>query len=52
MSDTYKVRVRCTNCGKVQEVEIEKGERVANAECPNCGCGNCLERIPGGKVFK
>jgi len=52
MDNIYKVKVRCKNCGKEQEVEIEKGKLVHQKECPNCGCINCLERIPGAKFLE
>lgn len=51
MANTYKVKVRCNNCGIEREVEIEKGKQIHEKECPNCGCGNCLKRIPDGKVI-
>lgn len=46
MTNTYKIKVRCKNCGEVQEIEIEKRIPVDQAECPNCGCDKCLDRMP------
>jgi Zn finger protein HypA/HybF involved in hydrogenase expression len=38
--ETYKSKVKCTNCGWKGEVSIPKGIEVysSNAKCPNCGC--------------
>lgn len=52
MAETYKVKIRCKNCGTKQEIEIEKGKQVREKECPNCGCGDCLERVPEIKTQK
>jgi formate dehydrogenase maturation protein FdhE len=44
----YRVRVKCTNCGEIQELSVPKGETIANyikderAICTLCGC-NTLE---------
>jgi len=50
----YRVRVKCNNCGEIQELSIPKGETVANymkderAICSLCGC-NTLELKKGDK---
>jgi len=44
----YKVRVKCNNCGEIQELSVPKGETIINyikderAVCILCGC-NTLE---------
>ena len=35
--ETYFVEVKCKNCGWEGTVEIEKGIRVIETPCPNCG---------------
>lgn len=49
-SNTYKVRVRCSNCGFDGETEIKKGVPVEGAFCPNCG-NPTLERLPRSAVM-
>jgi hypothetical protein len=36
----YKAKWTCTNCGTVNQDEIEKGTRIdeVDLECLNCGC--------------
>ncbi|MFN8579316.1 MAG: hypothetical protein U0354_21015 [Candidatus Sericytochromatia bacterium] len=47
MNNTYKIHYKCLNCGTKsgtpeQMIEIQKGQRVSDTECPNCGCKNLL----------
>lgn len=34
----YKVKAVCNNCEWEGEVEIQKGTRVEEQPCPQCGC--------------
>ena len=37
--DRYKVSVICSNCSyQNSEMNIPKGKKVSECECPNCGC--------------
>ena len=45
--ETYKAYIICRNCdyGKPylsmyggKEIKVQKGVRVENVKCPNCGC--------------
>jgi len=36
--ETYKITVSCNNCKFNEEIELEKGIRPQETECPNCGC--------------
>ncbi len=38
MKESYQVHVVCKNCETEDYIEIEKGVRVAETPCPNCGC--------------
>jgi hypothetical protein len=42
MANTYCVDVVCMNCGKKLEVDVDKGNTVAQFcsknSCPNCEC--------------
>jgi predicted RNA-binding Zn-ribbon protein involved in translation (DUF1610 family) len=38
MAETYKVDVKCSNCGFEGVVELPKGDVVMVAKCPTCGC--------------
>lgn len=47
MKETYKIHIKCSNCGYKTShpdnmLEIEKGTSIAHklihAECPECGC--------------
>lgn len=40
--NTYEVKVKCRNCGWRGKIEIEKGNAVSIALCPNCECPNQL----------
>lgn len=35
---TYSVEAECTNCGWTGTVEVERGQFVCHARCPNCDC--------------
>ena len=54
LGKNYRVRVKCNNCGEIQELSIPKGETVDNymkderAICTLCGC-NTLELKRGDK---
>ena len=37
-TETYSVRVHCTNCGYKGKVSFRKGCQVNIQECPNCDC--------------
>ena len=55
LGKNYRVRVKCTNCGEIQELSIPKGNTVDNymkderAICSFCGC-NTLEIKKGDKM--
>lgn len=34
----YIVKIKCFNCGIKKRIEIQKGTRVDDNKCPNCGC--------------
>jgi ssDNA-binding Zn-finger/Zn-ribbon topoisomerase 1 len=36
--ESYKAKVWCHNCGLNREIELRKGVRVEDGECPDCGC--------------
>lgn len=36
--NTYSVRVKCFNCGLKKRIEVQRGVRVDDSKCPNCGC--------------
>ena len=38
MIATYTITVECDNCDYEGEAEIPKGTKVADGDCPNCGC--------------
>lgn len=38
MKEPYEVKVKCTNCGFEDWVEIFHGVRVSDEKCPTCGC--------------
>lgn len=46
MNKCYQVRVRCTNCGQIQDLKVPKGERkeqfLKNGKCEVCGCVEVL----------
>lgn len=35
--ETYSLDLHCHNCGEVREYTLQKGVRVAQADCENCG---------------
>jgi len=35
--NTYKVKVYCSNCDLRGEIDIQKGKKVEETVCPNCG---------------
>ena len=35
--NTYKAKVYCANCDLKKEVDIQKGKKVEETACPNCG---------------
>ena len=45
--ETYYVNIKCTNCGRKSDMEIQKGTpknvAFANKECENCGCFRTTE---------
>jgi len=55
MGKFYRVRVKCDNCGELQELSIPKGETIKTyieddrAVCLNCGC-NTLSVKKGERV--
>jgi uncharacterized Zn finger protein len=38
MPETYKVYVKCQNCGYEGVVELPKEQTVLTSRCPTCGC--------------
>jgi predicted RNA-binding Zn-ribbon protein involved in translation (DUF1610 family) len=36
-SAAYKSKVYCDNCGFSGEVEIQKGKKISERACPQCG---------------
>jgi Zn finger protein HypA/HybF involved in hydrogenase expression len=38
MDDTYSIGFRCRNCGETGSLDIPKGTRLEDVECPNCRC--------------
>lgn len=38
----YNVDVFCENCESEENVDIEKGQRVSEFDCPNCGCADLV----------
>lgn len=36
--EKYKAMVICSNCGFDKEIEISKGTKIGDMNCPNCGC--------------
>ena len=53
MVDTYKARVRCSNCEEDFVIEVPKGstieEHVNTDKCKNCGCQK-LRRADSQKI--
>lgn len=53
----YRIRVKCSNCGEIQELNIPKGNTVKSymederAVCSSCGC-NTLQIKKGDKNEK
>ena len=43
--DTYKVEVLCKNCGFEGEIEIEKGVKIEDHPCPNCGNRDLIRKL-------
>ncbi len=43
-SETYTVKLHCTNCGTTDDARLRKGipQKGINFECENCGCQNTL----------
>lgn len=37
-NNSYKTKVTCDNCNFVGDVDIEKGTKVSDSSCPDCGC--------------
>lgn len=35
--ETYKAKVYCSNCDFKKEIDIPKGKKIGETECPNCG---------------
>ena len=40
---TYSKEVECYNCDYKGELDIMKGVRIGDKNCPECGC-NCLHK--------
>jgi len=38
IEETYKLEAVCDNCDYSGEVEIPKGTKVEEMDCPQCGC--------------
>lgn len=36
-SDTYRAKVYCANCDFREEINIQKGKKINDTECPKCG---------------
>ncbi len=36
--ETYKANVMCGNCDFMGEIDIPKGVKISDKECPKCGC--------------
>jgi|GEM_PF-2553615 len=52
--ETYKIKVMCNNCENIQDLDIEKGKKISDAECPNCGCKELVksfEEENGSQAF-
>jgi hypothetical protein len=44
---TYTVCVVCSNCGVMQSLQIEKGIKIVDTDCPNCSIKSLqLNRLP------
>lgn len=43
MVATYKISIYCENCEYHGEADIPKGTKVADGECPQCGCGTVVK---------
>jgi len=42
---TYEVLVRCNNCEVEEEIHIQKGSKVDEQKCRNCGTTGTIYRI-------
>lgn len=38
-SSDYSRNARCNQCGWSGTITIKRGDRIGNADCPECGCG-------------
>lgn len=42
--EKYKAKVICGNCGFDEEIEIPKGTKIDDMECPHCGCQDLTKK--------
>lgn len=42
--ETYKLNVKCHNCGQEEEIEIPKGIEFGRETCSNCGCSTLYKK--------
>lgn len=58
LNKSYRVRVKCTNCNEIQELNIPKGETVQTfidgdrALCNVCGCNTLELKKADNKTIK
>jgi len=45
--DHYVEEVSCSNCSFHGEVQIEKGNRLGDVECPRCGVKSLRKSLRG-----
>lgn len=49
MTKTYKANLKCSNCGHIQAIQLDRGTPVdsqAIGECNHCGCASVFSIIP------
>ncbi len=49
--ETYKAKVFCLNCDFEDTLDIEKGLRIEDKECPKCGNKTLNKKFEAGRII-